>query len=88
MVAGKEVFGALNIFYAELQNNLPISPSATAFLSQGKMPTFILAYQRRHLMYHTAAPANRHKIKGLLLSGVMLRLSLALQNQLNFILIY
>ena len=36
-----KVFGALNIFYAELQNNLPISPSATAFLSQGKMPTFI-----------------------------------------------
>jgi PTS system maltose and glucose-specific IIC component len=41
IINGNEVFGALNIFYAELQNNLPISPSATAFLSQGKMPTFM-----------------------------------------------
>lgn len=56
MVAGKEVFGALNIFYAELQNNLPISPSATAFLSQGKMPTFIFGLPAAALaMYHTAA---------------------------------
>ena len=55
MVAGKEVFGALNIFYAELQNNLPISPSATAFLSQGKMPTFIFDSGVTFAMYHTAA---------------------------------
>ena len=54
MVVGKEVFGALNIFYAELQNNLPISPSATAFLSQGKMPTFIFGLPAALAMYHTA----------------------------------
>ena len=73
VVAGKEVFGALNIFYAELQNNLPISPSATAFsCHKGKMPTFIFGLPAAALaMYHTAAPANRHKIKGLLLSGVV-----------------
>ena len=72
IIDGKEVFGALNIFYVELQNNLPISPSATAFLSQGKMPTFIFGLPAAALaMYRTAAPQNRHKIKGLLISGVI-----------------
>ncbi|WP_430394708.1 maltose/glucose-specific PTS transporter subunit IIBC [Enterococcus faecalis] len=89
VVAGKEVFGALNIFYAELQNNLPISPSATAFLSQGKMPTFIFGLPAAALaMYHTAAPANRHKIKGLLLSGVIATAITGITEPIEFLFLF
>ena len=41
LVDGHQTAGALNIFYEELSKGLAISPQATAFLSQGKMPTFI-----------------------------------------------
>lgn len=82
-------FGALNIFYAELQNNLPISPSATAFLSQGKMPTFIFGLPAAALaMYHTAAPANRHKIKGLLLSGVIATAITGITEPIEFLFLF
>ncbi len=50
------------------------------------MPTFIFGLPAAALaMYHTAAPANRHKIKGLLLSGVIAAAITGItQNQLNF----
>ncbi|MFC6465035.1 maltose/glucose-specific PTS transporter subunit IIBC [Marinilactibacillus sp. GCM10026970] len=72
VIDGNQIFGALNIFYAELQQGLPISGDATAFLSQGKMPTFIFGLPAAALaMYRVATPENRHKIKGLLISGVV-----------------
>ncbi len=42
-VCGETVSGALNIFYSELSCNQvhAFTPSVTAFLSQGKMPTFL-----------------------------------------------
>ncbi|PLL57635.1 PTS sugar transporter subunit IIBC [Klebsiella pneumoniae] len=46
--------------------------SATRFLSQGKMPAFLGGLPGAALaMYHCARPENRHKIKGLLISGVI-----------------
>ncbi len=46
--------------------------SATRFLSQGKMPAFLGGLPGAALaMYHCARPDNRHKIKGLLISGVI-----------------
>ena len=48
------------------------SESATRFLSQGKMPAFLGGLPGAALaMYHCARPENRHKIKGLLISGVI-----------------
>ena len=89
IIDGKEVFGALNIFYAELQNNLTISPSATAFLSQGKMPTFIFGLPAAALaMYRTAAPQNRHKIKGLLISGVIATAVTGITEPIEFLFLF
>lgn len=73
-VCQNEVSGALLIFRAEL--NCPsvtdFSVSATRFLSQGKMPTFLGGLPGAALaMYHCAKPENRSKIKGLLISGVI-----------------
>jgi len=73
-VCGKTVNGALTIFQAQL--NCPsvhgFSESATRFLSQGKMPAFLGGLPGAALaMYHCARPENRHKIKGLLISGVI-----------------
>lgn len=89
VINGQEVFGALNIFYAELQNNLPISASATAFLSQGKMPTFMFGLPAAALaMYRTAAPENRQKIKGLLISGVVATFVTGITEPIEFLFLF
>src|SRR5699024_3440982 len=44
IVNGNTISGALNIFYAQLQNGVEISGKASAFLSQGKMPTFMFGF--------------------------------------------
>lgn len=72
MVGGKTVTGALNIFYAQLNAGEPISGKATAFLSQGFMPTFMFGLPAICLaIYFTAKPENRERIKGLLLSATL-----------------
>ncbi|MEN0583073.1 MULTISPECIES: maltose/glucose-specific PTS transporter subunit IIBC [unclassified Kosakonia] len=73
-VCGHSVSGALTIFQAQL--NCPqthgFAESATRFLSQGKMPAFLGGLPGAALaMYHCARPENRHKIKGLMISGVI-----------------
>jgi PTS system maltose and glucose-specific IIC component len=73
-VCGHSVSGALTIFQAQLScpTSAGFSESATRFLSQGKMPAFLGGLPGAALaMYHCARPENRHKIKGLLISGVV-----------------
>lgn len=73
-VCGHSVSGALTIFQAQLScpENHGFAESATRFLSQGKMPAFLGGLPGAALaMYHCARPENRHKIKGLLISGVI-----------------
>jgi maltose/glucose PTS system EIICB component len=73
-VCGHPVSGALTIFQAQLScpTTHGFSESATRFLSQGKMPAFLGGLPGAALaMYHCARPENRHKIKGLLISGVI-----------------
>lgn len=73
-VCGKTVSGALTIFQAQLAcpDTRGFAESATRFLSQGKMPAFLGGLPGAALaIYHCARPENRHKIKGLLLSGVV-----------------
>lgn len=89
IVEGNQIYGALNIFYAELQSGAPISSSATAFLSQGKMPTFIFGLPAAALaMYHAAAPENRHKIKGLLISGVVATAVTGITEPIEFLFLF
>ncbi|MDI9229292.1 PTS transporter subunit EIIC, partial [Serratia bockelmannii] len=73
-VCGKSVSGALTIFQAQLAcpDTHGFAESATRFLSQGKMPAFLGGLPGAALaIYHCARPENRHKIKGLLISGVV-----------------
>lgn len=73
-VCGQTVSGALNIFYSELfcPSTTGFTPEVTAFLSQGKMPTFLGGLPGAALaMYHCARPENQPKIKALLVSGVV-----------------
>ncbi|MER1538420.1 glucose PTS transporter subunit EIIB, partial [Enterobacter hormaechei] len=73
-VCGHSVSGALTIFQAQLScpTTHGFSESATRFLSQGKMPAFLGGLPGAALaMYHCARPENRHKIKGLLISGII-----------------
>ncbi|WP_034919132.1 maltose/glucose-specific PTS transporter subunit IIBC [Erwinia sp. 9145] len=73
-VCGHTVSGALTIFQAQLScpTSGGFAESATRFLSQGKMPAFLGGLPGAALaMYHCARPENRHKIKGLLISGVV-----------------
>lgn len=62
-VDGVTQVGALNIYFAQLENHLPFSPKATQYLAQGKilhmvfgMPAVILA------MYKCALPEHREKV--------------------------
>ncbi|BDH46096.1 PTS maltose transporter subunit IICB [Salmonella enterica subsp. enterica serovar Choleraesuis] len=73
-VCGHSVSGALTIFQAQLScpTTHGFAETATRFLSQGKMPSFLGGLPAAALaMYHCARPENRHKIKGLLISGVV-----------------
>ncbi|WP_125702208.1 PTS transporter subunit EIIC [Lacticaseibacillus daqingensis] len=72
IVGGKTITGALNIFYAQLNAGVPVSGKATAFLSQGFMPTFMFGLPAICLaIYFTAKPENRDRIKGLLISATL-----------------
>ncbi|MFK4967758.1 maltose/glucose-specific PTS transporter subunit IIBC [Lactococcus garvieae] len=89
LIDGHEVYGALNIFYGELANRLPISGSATAFLSQGKMPTFMFGLPAAALaMYRTAKPENRAKVKGLLISGVIATFVTGITEPIEFLFLF
>lgn len=89
LIDGHQVSGAFNIFYSELQNHLPISHSATQFLSQGKMPTFMFGLPGAALaMYHTAKPENRAKIKGLLISGFIATFITGITEPIEFLFLF
>ncbi|WP_390882077.1 maltose/glucose-specific PTS transporter subunit IIBC [Carnobacterium maltaromaticum] len=89
IVNGQSISGALNIFYAQLQSGTPISPAATAFLSQGKMPTFMFGLPAAALaMYQTALPENRHKVKGLLISGVIATFVTGITEPIEFLFLF
>ncbi|MDU7476676.1 MAG: maltose/glucose-specific PTS transporter subunit IIBC [Paenibacillus macerans] len=89
VVNGETVSGALNIFYAELKSGSPITASATAFLSQGKMPTFMFGLPAVALaIYHTAKPENRQKIKGLLISGVIATFVTGITEPIEFLFLF
>jgi PTS system maltose and glucose-specific IIC component len=89
IVDGQEIYGALNIFYAQLANHLPISGNATAFLSQGKMPTFMFGLPGAALaIYHTALPQNRSQIKGLLISGFLATFVTGITEPIEFLFLF
>lgn len=89
IVNGESISGALNIFYAQLKEGVDISGAATAFLSQGKMPTFMFGLPGAALaMYHTARPENRKKIKGLLISGVIATAVTGITEPIEFLFLF
>ncbi len=89
VVDGQQVSGALNIFYAQLQSHLPISHSATQFLSQGKMPTFMFGLPGAALaIYKTAKFENRGKIKGLLISGFVATFVTGITEPIEFLFLF
>lgn len=70
-VAGKVQVGALNIYLSQLENHLPFSGNATAYLAQGKilhmvfgMPGAVFA------IYKCALPENRAKVLKYFIPGL------------------
>lgn len=91
VVNGHMVYGALNIFYAQLADpqTTAFNPLATQFLSQGKMPTFLFGLPGAALaMYHAAKPENRHQIKGVLISGVIACVIAGITEPLEFLFLF
>lgn len=85
------VYGALNIFYAQLADPLTQSfnGQATQFLSQGKMPTFLFGLPGAALaIYHCAKPENRPQIKGVLISGVIACVIAGITEPLEFLFLF
>lgn len=89
LVNGETISGALNIFFAQLKAGEPISPAATAFLSQGFMPTFIFGLPAAALaMYMAATPGNRTRIKSLIISGVLVSIVTGISEPIEFLFLF
>ncbi len=89
VVDGETVSGALNIFYSQLNAGEPISPQATAFLSQGFMPTFMFGLPAVALaIYHVAKKENRPAIKGLLMSGFLVSFVTGISEPIEFLFLF
>lgn len=89
VVNGQHVSGALNIFYAQLNNAEAISPQATAFLSQGFMPIFIFALPAICLaIYLTAKSKNRRSIKGMLISAIFVSVVTGISEPTEFLFLF
>lgn len=89
IVNGQEVSGALNIFYSQLNSGLPISTKATAFLSQGFMPTFMFALPAIALaIYMTSRKDRRMSIKGLLISGALVAFVTGISEPIEFLFLF
>lgn len=89
VVDGTPISGALNIFYAQLQNGEPISHQATAFLSQGFMPTFMFGLPAIGLaIYLTAKKENRSAIKGLLISAFLVSFVTGISEPTEFLFLF
>lgn len=88
-VCGVVTSGALNIYYAQLECGVPFSPSATQFLSQGKMPSFLFGLPGAALaMYHTVDVKKRHLVKGILISGVIACIVAGITEPLEFLFLF
>ena len=89
VVDGQTISGALNIFYAQLDKGLEISSKATAFLSQGFMPTFIFGLPAVAIaIYYTAKKENRKAIKGLLISGILVSVVTGISEPIEFLFLF
>lgn len=89
IINGEQVVGELTIYYTQLSQGLAISPEATAFLSQGKMPTFIFGLPAAAFaMYKSALSENRNKIKSLLISGVIATAITGITEPIEFLFIF
>lgn len=89
IVKGTEVSGALNIFYSQLKAGLPISRSATSFLSQGFMPTFMFALPAIGCaIYYCAKKENRFSIKGLLVSAMLVSFVTGISEPIEFLFLF
>ncbi len=88
-VNDRPVSGALNIFYAQLNAGEPISHQATAFLSQGFMPTFIFGLPAICLaIYLTARKKNRPEVKGILISAVLVAVVTGISEPTEFLFLF
>ncbi len=93
IVDGETIYGALNIFYAKLNAGEVINYANygqyTAFLSQGKMPTFMFGLPGAALaMYHTAPKVNRRHIKGLLISAALTSFVVGITEPVEFLFLF
>lgn len=87
IIEGETIVGALNIYFAEMAspNTTSFTADATRFLAQGKIPIMIFGLPAAALaMYRTAKPANRNKIKGVLLAGALASLVTGITEPLEF----
>lgn len=89
IVNGENVSGALNIFYSQLNQGLPISAKATAFLGQGWMPSFIFALPAIALAIYVCADKDkRASVKGLLISAALVSIFPGISEPVEFLFLF
>lgn len=89
LVNGETVTGAMNIFYAFLDNGMAITPELAGMLEQGRTLPFFFGLPAMALaVYHTAKSENKKAIKGLLISGCVAAIVGGITEPLEFIFLF
>ncbi|MDR2007860.1 MAG: maltose/glucose-specific PTS transporter subunit IIBC [Alphaproteobacteria bacterium] len=89
VIQGHTVYGALNIYFAEVKAGLPISPEYTRFLSQNKMLFMMFGLPGAALaIYSTAKNQNKLAVKGLLISGVIAAVVGGISEPIEFLFLF
>ena len=88
-INNQTVYGALNIYFAEVKAGLAINPEYTRFLSQSKMMFMLFGLPGAALaMYVTARHENKAKVKGLLISGVIAAIAGGISEPIEFLFLF
>ncbi|MCL2567537.1 MAG: maltose/glucose-specific PTS transporter subunit IIBC [Alphaproteobacteria bacterium] len=89
VINNNTVYGALNIYFAEVKAGLPISPEYTRFLSQSKMLFMMFGLPGAALaIYSTARTENKLAVKGLLISGVIAAVVGGISEPIEFLFLF
>ncbi len=87
--SGEKITGALNIFYKELELGLPISASATRFLSQGYMPTVMFGLPMAAIAIYVLAEKEQKKmVKSVIIPGIVASVVGGITEPLEFLFLF
>lgn len=85
----KKIVGALNIFFYQLENGLPIDPQYTRFLAQGYMPTVMFGLPAAAIaIYFCSFQENRKMVKSVIIPGIVTSVVSGITESIEFLFLF